>query len=214
MPAKRELKPRKLPRQERSRASVDAILQAAAYILVKRGWSALTTNAIAERAGINIASLYQFFPNKESIVAELERRHAEQIRAEMAEIYARHRTDSLEGRVRTMVEGAVAAHCVAPELHRAFAEELPRRARRHEDDALVARTTAELSAIRLARPELVAWIVATVSHAVVHEGVVGRKHDIENGALVDELVSLLVAYLKRASRNAANEQRRGEPRER
>ncbi|HEX7476841.1 MAG TPA: TetR/AcrR family transcriptional regulator [Polyangiales bacterium] len=201
MAAKRELKPRKWPRQERSRAGVDAILQAAAYILVKRGWSALTTNAIAERAGVNIASLYQYFPNKESIVAELERRHAEEIRAQMGQVYARHRTDSLEGRVRTLVEAAVAAHCVAPELHRVFAEDLPRRAGSRNDDALVARTTAELSAMHLARPELVAWIVATVSHAVVHEGVVGRKRDIESGALVEELVMLLVGYLKRASRN-------------
>ncbi|MGC0013988.1 TetR/AcrR family transcriptional regulator, partial [Ralstonia pseudosolanacearum] len=59
--ARTPVKPRKLPTQERSRATVDAIMQAATYILVKFGWERLTTNAIAERAGVNIGSLYQYF---------------------------------------------------------------------------------------------------------------------------------------------------------
>ncbi|MGB8666049.1 MAG: TetR/AcrR family transcriptional regulator, partial [Serratia inhibens] len=70
------VKPRKRPVQERSRITVDAIVQASAYILNESGWEGLTTNAIAERAGVNISSLYQFFPNKEAIINELQRRHA------------------------------------------------------------------------------------------------------------------------------------------
>ncbi|WP_240999097.1 TetR/AcrR family transcriptional regulator [Pseudomonas viridiflava] len=48
------VKPRKTPAQARSRATVDAIIQATTYILTKVGWDGLTTNAIAERAGVNI----------------------------------------------------------------------------------------------------------------------------------------------------------------
>ena len=63
--------PRKHPKQERASATVDAILQAATYILIRDGWEGLDTNKIAKRAGVNIASLYQYFPNKQAIVIEL-----------------------------------------------------------------------------------------------------------------------------------------------
>ena len=68
------LLPRKVPSQERSRFTVDAILEAAAYILVRDGYARLTTNRIADRAGVNVASIYQYFPGKDAIVAELRRR--------------------------------------------------------------------------------------------------------------------------------------------
>ena len=55
---------RKEPRQERARATVEAILEAAARILDRQGWKGFTTNAVAEVAGVSIGSLYQYFPNK------------------------------------------------------------------------------------------------------------------------------------------------------
>lgn len=65
---------RKQPRQRRSKVTVDAVLEAAARILEERGLGALNTNLVAERAGVSIGSLYQFFPTKKAIVAELARR--------------------------------------------------------------------------------------------------------------------------------------------
>lgn len=63
--------PRKIPRQGRSRATVDAILDACAEGLIGRGYDALTTNAISERAGVSIGTLYEYFPNREAIAAAL-----------------------------------------------------------------------------------------------------------------------------------------------
>ena len=63
------MKPRKFPRQARSRATFDAIVEACAQILRTTGWDGLTTNRVAERAGVSIGTLYEFFPDKESIVA-------------------------------------------------------------------------------------------------------------------------------------------------
>src|SRR5688500_11026502 len=91
-----KLAPRKRPRQERSRATVDAIVQAAAYILVRDGYAKLTTNRIAERAGVNIASLYQFFPGKQAILAELQRRHVADQHEAMRETLEAHRGHDLE----------------------------------------------------------------------------------------------------------------------
>lgn len=61
------LEPRRKPSQERSRQRVEVILDAVSEILVKKGFSALTTTAIAAEAGVPIGSLYQFFPNKFAI---------------------------------------------------------------------------------------------------------------------------------------------------
>jgi AcrR family transcriptional regulator len=65
---------RKRPTQARAIATVDAVLEAAARILVDTGYSSASTNAIAEQAGVSIGSLYEYFPSKEAIFAELRRR--------------------------------------------------------------------------------------------------------------------------------------------
>ena len=67
-------KPRKSAQQERSRQTVDALLEAAARILKKEGPTAFTTNRIAEVAGVGIGSLYQYFPNKLAILRDLQER--------------------------------------------------------------------------------------------------------------------------------------------
>jgi AcrR family transcriptional regulator len=74
MPRRRAaaISPRKAPRQERSARLVDAILQAAIRVLEREGATAFTTVRVAERAGVSVGSLYQYFPNKESILFRLQ----------------------------------------------------------------------------------------------------------------------------------------------
>lgn len=64
-------RPRKLPKQERSRVTVEAILDATALVLVREGYDRASTKRVAGVAGVSIGSLYQYFPNKESLVAAL-----------------------------------------------------------------------------------------------------------------------------------------------
>lgn len=64
---------RRRPKQERSRATVDQILAAAVAILEQGGFEAVTMQAIAAAAGINIATLYSYFPNKHHVLAHLAR---------------------------------------------------------------------------------------------------------------------------------------------
>lgn len=73
---------RRQPQQERGRLRVDAILNAAEYVFAEKGYKSATTNAIAARAGANIGSLYQYFPNKEAIFAAV----VERYKAEYAEL--------------------------------------------------------------------------------------------------------------------------------
>ena len=67
----RRISPRKEPVQERSKALRQYMLEAAAYILEHDGPLKFSTNKVAERAGVNIASLYQYYPNKESLLFHL-----------------------------------------------------------------------------------------------------------------------------------------------
>jgi AcrR family transcriptional regulator len=76
-----ELKPRKLPRQARSRASFDAILDGCARVLERGGYESLTTNRVAEAAGVGIGTLYDFFPNREAIVVALAEQRLERLAA-------------------------------------------------------------------------------------------------------------------------------------
>jgi AcrR family transcriptional regulator len=204
-PRRSKLSPRKLPRQDRSRATVEALLEATADILMRQGYSRLTTNRIAERAGVNIASLYQYFPDKEALVAELRRRHGTEQRSAVRKALAERRRQDLESVIRALVSMGVAAHVVNPELQRVFSEELPDLRYADvsaADPALFAefRRFLERSAVGLPDPELALWMVATVANAVIHRAVIERPEDLSNGSIRDELVALLVRYLKRPQR--------------
>lgn len=111
---------RKLPAQARSKLTVAAILEATAHILLERGYSKLSTNAVAERAGVSIGSLYQYFPNKESLICALYERHREKMRAEIGgKISPALKLDSFDD-VYALVGAIAKAHLVEPELHSKF----------------------------------------------------------------------------------------------
>jgi AcrR family transcriptional regulator len=194
--------PRKQPRQERSRFTVEAILEAAADILVRDGYEKMTTNRIADRAGVNVASLYQYFPGKEAIVAELRRRHGVAERMAVRDALVLRRGQGLEATLRALIARGVAAHAVAPALHRAFAEHMPAQRYREIEEAdppvfAETRRFLERSAEGVPDVEFAMWMVATTAHAAIHNGVVERPDDVQSGRLVDELVVLLMRYLKR-----------------
>jgi AcrR family transcriptional regulator len=96
------LNQRKQPRQARSQATIDAIIEAAAQLISAHGLTGFNTNAVAERAGVSIGSLYQYFPNKDAIMAALIRRtqddRATALRSALAEPYR-----SLDDLVRAVV---------------------------------------------------------------------------------------------------------------
>jgi AcrR family transcriptional regulator len=111
---------RKRPKQERSRNTVAVILEAAARILEAGGLEALTTNAAAERAGVSIGSLYQYFPDKDAILVELIRCERTKLFTEIEMLASRNGPRSLEGDVRALIRLAVAHQLERPRLARAL----------------------------------------------------------------------------------------------
>lgn len=169
-------------------------MQAATYILTKRGWGAFTTNAVAAKAGVNIASVYQYFPNKESIVAELQRRHVEEVRTRLPEPAP---ALGLEATLRAMLEAAVVEHRINPALHRIFADELPRSLRSGAAPAEAEARWAEHLAPHVQVPDaaLATFIAGVTSHAVIHAAAVDHPALLDHPLFVSELVRLLTGYL-------------------
>jgi len=66
-----EVRVRKRPRQRRSKATVEVILRATEQCLIRYGASKLTTTLVAERAGVSIGTLYQYYPNQSSLISSL-----------------------------------------------------------------------------------------------------------------------------------------------
>ena len=76
---KKLLDPRKTPVQARSTASVNAILEATIQVLLKVGKDRLTTTIVAQRAGVSVGTLYQYFPNKSALLQAALKRHLDEV---------------------------------------------------------------------------------------------------------------------------------------
>lgn len=73
------LSPRKTPVQARSTHTVEAIFDATIQVLLEHGAERLTTSRVAERAGVSVGTLYQYFPHKQSLLAAVLERHLQRV---------------------------------------------------------------------------------------------------------------------------------------
>jgi len=204
VPPKLRTVPRKVPRQDRSRATVDAILEAAARVLVKEGFERTTTNRVALAAGVSVGSLYQYFPSKEALVAALIERHNQEMQmAVLAELH-RVRTLPLEQAARAMVELCVQAHAVEPELHRVLMEQVPRHGRLAKlgefelriQDLIVTYLEEHRAQLRVADLKLAAFLAAASVEAMTHGVVLYHPERLRDPAFLDEATAMVVRYLK------------------
>src|SRR5580698_3934439 len=98
---------RRRPKQRRALQTVEAVLDAVVRILKREGVKAVTTNLVAERAGVSIGSLYQYFPDKRAIFVVLHERHIEQIDRMVESKLFEHAESPLDGLIRAMVEAMI-----------------------------------------------------------------------------------------------------------
>ena len=199
--------PRKQASQQRSRATVDALIEATARILVREGFDAASTNRIAEQAGVSVGSLYQYFPGKEALVAAVIDRHhrelIELVRGALAEVAS----DPIEEAVRKLVAVAIKAHRVDPKLHRVLTEQIPRTGRLEKVEtfsrenyalfrAYLERHRDEVRAVDLG---LAAFVCVTSIEALTHSAVLHHPEVLSGEAIagvIDEATRLVVGYLR------------------
>ncbi|MDR7267887.1 AcrR family transcriptional regulator [Pelomonas saccharophila] len=109
------LRPRKQPTQPRAIETVACILEAAAQILEAQGFEAFNTNAVAERAGVSIGSLYQYFPGKDALLIALMEREKQRFRDDAAAALAE---PSGRTALRHLIQAAVRQQLDRAELAR------------------------------------------------------------------------------------------------
>ncbi|MGJ0425720.1 TetR/AcrR family transcriptional regulator [Methylocystis sp.] len=114
------LKPRKTPVQARSAATVETLHMAAIQVLLQGGLSRCTTTRIAERAGISVGSLYQYYPNRDALLAGVLERHLEGVASAVERACHEHRGQQLSQMGTAFVVAFLAAKLRDPEEARAL----------------------------------------------------------------------------------------------
>lgn len=203
MPKKDATQIRKTARQLRSRETVEVILEAAARVLAAEGFEGATTNAIAQRAGVSIGSLYQYFPNKAALVRALNEQHTASVLELFRQRFALVAKAPLPEAVRALVAGFVEAHRVNPALHRVLVAEEARVNARVETRRVEGEVAALIRAFLASRaaelrpmdPSVAAFVVVQALEAITHGAVLDRP-DLLGEPLVEEATRLLLGYLE------------------
>ena len=205
MTKSKRLIPLREPRQRRSKVTYDAIIEATTQLLIKRGYAATTTNHIAERAGISIGSLYQYFPNKEAIAVELLQRHIVSGPSYM-ESQITHSMKNLSKPAETVkcaIEAACDHHTDNPTLHKVLEEEVPHPTHIREAVQRNENLYIEVLAnwIEQQRPQHVsntivaARLVFFMIKTMTHWYILYQQAEIKREVFVNELTAIVMRYL-------------------
>ncbi len=198
------LAPRKVPRQERSRLTVDRILVAAAQVFHEAGYTSATTNDIALEAGISVGSLYQYFPNKDAILVALTRRHIDSATAGLINLVSALSPEGgIRETLRTVVDFLVEQHDL-DELHLLVMHQAPRT---HEislalDEAKtrLVEMTAHFLASQIPDGRqrlLVARMVVATIDAGVHDVILRETRGAARQAAINMTVDSAVSIVER-----------------
>ena len=199
MAARKRLSPRKEPTQARAKATVGAILEAGSQVLSKHGFAGSTTDRIAERAGVSIGTLYQYFPNKRSILVALADLYLERLHGGLAKVLDIEiaRGSARDDVIRELVTSALAFHVRAARLHAVlwdqalFTKELRSRAAAHE------RSFGGKLQDDLGLSPVASYAAVHAINGILLRHALERPKDVNSDELVDELVSMLNALSRR-----------------
>jgi AcrR family transcriptional regulator len=194
------IEPRRSPRQARSAVTVDAILDAAAHVLETAGMDAFNTNAIAERAGVSIGSLYQYFQAKEAILAALIRRKRRTLLDNIHQAAERGRQSCLNDAIAGLIQAGAAFQLAHPRLQRAleYAETmLPLDA---ETVALKQQIIAEVASVfaahNIANTHVAARDIVALTRGMLDAG--GLYGEADYPSLMDRIRRATIGYLQNA----------------
>jgi AcrR family transcriptional regulator len=205
------LQPRKRPRQLRSERTRERILDAAVEVFTRYGYAHGTTNRIAEWADISIGSLYQYYPNKDSIVVDLAARHLDTGISAANQRRVTGTSASVEEVMRDIVGTAIDNHRHDPEFLRILVEQAPRsRELMARVTELQDTSTDAMRELLAAHPEVAvgdvesaARLVVLTIESVVHNALAAPR-TLDADALNKELSAMLTRYLTADNANGSN----------
>lgn len=194
--------PRRAPSQQRSRETVEAIVEAAAQVFERHGYAAGTTNRIAERAGVSIGTLYQYFSDKDAVLTAVVERHMAEGLAMLGPLLSRLTPGAdPEEVLREVLTAMVALHAREPNLHRLLFEETPLPGQLRSRVAEIERGLAGVVEQWLrergtsADPELTAWFVVQSVEGLTHRWVLESAVDRPDEEFVAQTARMLAAGL-------------------
>lgn len=198
---------RKQPRQARSSHLVAAVLEAAIRVLRSEGAQRFTMARVAEKAGVSVGSLYQYFPNKESILFQLQREEWETTTGLLQKILAPSKTPPLV-RLRQAIHAFFQSECDEAELRVALEDAAP--LYRHAPEAQVHRKNARkfvesfvaelLPAASRKECAFAMDVLTTTMSAVGKEISEQGRSRAEVAAFADTLSDMLAGYFERKAR--------------
>lgn len=203
---KRPIKPsdcRREPRQKRAQVTVDAVLDAAIKLLKRNGATSLTTNRIADMAGVSIGSVYQYFPNKQAIFIALHRRHIRQVDDVVARALKQGENLPLADAVSALLAGIVKLHIADPELSKLLHTEVPHGTGGTPGLAvrlykpvrkMLALRSSELG--RTGNPDLCAFFLGNMIESFGHAIVLQRPEGLSLARAESETLRAITAYIQ------------------
>jgi AcrR family transcriptional regulator len=194
---------RKRPLQERAQVTVESLVVAAERVLQREGVARLTTNRIAEVAGVSVGSVYQYFPGKQAIVAALAERYILRYADAFETLLAVAGGQSIERVIEAVLRGLnVMRKQEGATVHRALHEQMTSAALSVCDERVHARYTATLDRYLLAHPEafpkrtpLTAYVIVHAASGVMRAWAMGEHAVVDDEALISDAVRLLVPFL-------------------
>jgi AcrR family transcriptional regulator len=132
--------PVRKPRQARARFTRESLIDAAAQVLKDHGYGNFNTNRVAERAGVSIGSLYQYFPNKQALIEAIVIRHVTLLAGSIAASLAQARSIPIGEAMDMLVQATLDVYASDLDLHRIVHEQIPQQ----EAEAAVSSTLDQL----------------------------------------------------------------------
>ncbi len=188
---------KKQPKQARSAATFEAILEATSRVLVAQGRARVSTNRVAQVAGVSVGSLYQYFPNKEALLAELRRRYDEQFMDRMIRELGRVGRLPLREAMPEFMRFMISLHAENPKLHNELTAEIPEVQRKYLRAFALAYLEAHRDEVRPKRLETAAYICLEAGEALCHQTALHEPERLHDEGFVEEVCDLLVRYLAR-----------------
>ena len=195
---------RKLPAQDRSKETVTAILEATARILAKEGYDRTSTNRIAQAAGVSIGSLYQYFPNKDALVGALLEDHAFRLMALVEKSAVELADLPLEQATEKIVRAVFAFYRRAPQVHRVLFEQVTTAGNVERRNTLMQKAhqlflgyfERHRDELRVENLDVAVFLGIHAIEGAAHAAVLFAPERLDDEALVDESVAMLLRYLK------------------
>ncbi len=201
-----ELQPRRVPRQPRSRDTLDAIFEAMMDVLAKADKDDPSVQTIADRAGVSVGSLYQYFPSKQALASALLRFHLQQRMDSLERDFAEVRGMSAEAAAERLVEKLIGAKTVRVRIEHAMVRYFCRVGDLYtltefdgQMNAMVERLLTELGPqIRPVNIEIAAFLISNTLRTAALLTIVQKPERLTDPAFKSELTQMVVSYLKPA----------------